>query len=36
MIDAVNEHEHGGAVTDETVQEMHNLVDAMTSTVAEH
>lgn len=36
MIDAVNEHEHGGAVSGETVQEMQNLVDAMTSTVAEH
>lgn len=36
MIDAVNEHEHCGAVTVETVQEMQNLVDGMTSTVAEH
>jgi hypothetical protein len=35
MVDAVNEHEHAGGVSDGTIVEMQNLIEAMTTEVVE-
>jgi len=35
MVSAVNEHEHAGSVSNETIAEMQNLVEAMTTEIVE-